>query len=127
MTSLKDSRTWATSGGMPLDSPANSSTFKAARPRLALLWREVKTAGGLPTKVGTTRLLYGVGGRSGRPCSRRASPWKGEYHGWSIHEGGHDSPAPWGCGGRDGLGLQSQRVSLWGGEDPRVVYPRRWA
>ncbi|OWM76450.1 hypothetical protein CDL15_Pgr024658 [Punica granatum] len=28
---------------------------------------EVKTAGGLPAKVGTTRLSYGVGGRDGRP------------------------------------------------------------
>ncbi|PKI70816.1 hypothetical protein CRG98_008783 [Punica granatum] len=28
---------------------------------------EVKTAGGLPAKVGTTRLSCGVGGRAGRP------------------------------------------------------------
>ncbi|PKI37789.1 hypothetical protein CRG98_041823 [Punica granatum] len=42
---------------------------------------EVKTAGGLPAKVGTTRLSCG-----------RISLWRSEDRGWSTREGWHDSP-----------------------------------
>ncbi|PKI73201.1 hypothetical protein CRG98_006399 [Punica granatum] len=51
---------------------------------------EVKTAGGLPSKVGTTRLSCGVGGRDGRPL--HVSPWRGEDRGWFTLEGWHNSP-----------------------------------
>ncbi|OWM75147.1 hypothetical protein CDL15_Pgr012497 [Punica granatum] len=54
---------------------------------------EVKTAGGLPAKVGTTRLSCGVGGRDGLGFgSQHISLWRSEDRGWSTREGWHDSP-----------------------------------
>ncbi|OWM85344.1 hypothetical protein CDL15_Pgr021099 [Punica granatum] len=55
---------------------------------------EVKTAGGLPAKVGTTRLSCGVGGRDGLGFwSQHISLWGSEDRKWSTCECWHDSPA----------------------------------
>ncbi|PKI72872.1 hypothetical protein CRG98_006740 [Punica granatum] len=62
---------------------------------LRSLWREgrVKTAGGLPAVVGTTRLSCGVGDRDGLGLwSQRILLWRSEDRGWSTCEGWHDSP-----------------------------------
>ncbi|PKI49026.1 hypothetical protein CRG98_030613 [Punica granatum] len=54
---------------------------------------EVKTASGLPAKVGTTHLLCGVGGRDGLGLwSQCILLWKSEDRGWSTRKGWHDSP-----------------------------------
>ncbi|OWM75304.1 hypothetical protein CDL15_Pgr012264 [Punica granatum] len=53
----------------------------------------VKTAGGLPAVVGTTRLSCGVGDRDGLGLwSQRILLWRSEDRGWSTCEGWHDSP-----------------------------------
>ncbi|PKI52241.1 hypothetical protein CRG98_027368, partial [Punica granatum] len=52
----------------------------------------VKAASGLPTKVGTTRLSCGVGGRDGLGFwSQHISLWRSEDLRWSTREGWHDS------------------------------------
>ncbi|OWM84374.1 hypothetical protein CDL15_Pgr021050 [Punica granatum] len=54
---------------------------------------EVKTASGLPAKVGTTRLSWGVGGRDGLGFrSQHISLWRSEDRKWSTREGWHNSP-----------------------------------
>ncbi|PKI75878.1 hypothetical protein CRG98_003793 [Punica granatum] len=92
-------------GGWPGETASGHSTSRHG---------EVKTAGGLPVKVGTTRLSCRVGGRDGRPLvtarlamerlarlagharwvagldglwSQHVSPWRGEDRGWSTREG----------------------------------------
>ncbi|PKI56496.1 hypothetical protein CRG98_023134 [Punica granatum] len=51
----------------------------------------VKTAGGLPVVVGTTRLPCGVGGWDGLGLwSQRILLWRSEDRGWSTREGWHD-------------------------------------
>ncbi|PKI67522.1 hypothetical protein CRG98_012106 [Punica granatum] len=52
---------------------------------------KVKITGGLPTKVGMTRLSQ-VGGRDGLGLDKAHLAWRGEDCGWSIREDGHDSP-----------------------------------
>ncbi|PKI73401.1 hypothetical protein CRG98_006171 [Punica granatum] len=84
---------------------------------------EVKTAGGLPAKVGTTRLSCGVGGRDGQPLvrarlameslwSEHVSPWRGEDRGWSTREGWHNSPVV--RGGWPGWTASGQSTSRHG-------------
>ncbi|PKI59958.1 hypothetical protein CRG98_019652 [Punica granatum] len=79
---------------------------------------EVKTAGGLPAKVGTTRLSCEVGGRDGQPLDgrplvtrlscgvgdrdgqplviARLAMERGEDRRWSTREDWHNSPVVWG-------------------------------
>ncbi|PKI70261.1 hypothetical protein CRG98_009338 [Punica granatum] len=52
---------------------------------------KVKTAGGLPAVVGTTRLSCGVGGWDGLGLwSQCILLWRSEDRRWSTHEGWHD-------------------------------------
>ncbi|OWM89138.1 hypothetical protein CDL15_Pgr026301 [Punica granatum] len=66
-----------------LDSASSHSTSR---------YGEVKTASGLPAKVGTTRLSWGVGGRDGLGFwSQHISLWRSEDRKWPTREGWHNS------------------------------------
>ncbi|OWM82771.1 hypothetical protein CDL15_Pgr008652 [Punica granatum] len=80
---------------------------------------EVKTAGGLPAKVGTTRLSYGVGGRDGRPLAGMdsASGHSTSRYGEVKTAGGLPAKVgttrlSYGVGGRDGRPLVIARLAM---------------
>ncbi|OWM87703.1 hypothetical protein CDL15_Pgr027307 [Punica granatum] len=57
----------------------------------------MKAVGGLPAKVGTTRLSCEVGGRDGLGFwSQHISLWRSEDRRWSTREARHNSPVVWG-------------------------------